>query len=294
MALDYWVEFFEDLQWVRGRSRNTVQAYRRDLEIFEEFKKEGYRDISEFYEFLQKRNLSKRSQARIVSSLRTYFKFLESKGEKVAELQKLRPPKVNNRLPQPLTLDQFRKLLEACQVESPAKSQRNRLTLFLLFGLGCRVTELIGLKLSDFSETESWLSVEGKGGKQRLVPLTDQLQSELKDYLEHARPALKKEITTSILINDRGKQPSRVDIWRWLAAWSARAGFPSPISPHQFRHGCATTLLENGADLRSIQMLLGHSSIQTTQIYTSVTAHKIKEEIEKNHPLSGLKDLTDL
>lgn len=291
MALEYWVEFFEDLQLVRGRSKNTVQAYRRDLELFEEFKATSYRDISEIYEFLQKKKLSQRSQARIISSLRTYFKFLESKGRKVPELQRLRPPKVKSRLPQAITLNQFQRLYQACEVEAPLKTARNQITLLLLFGLGCRVTELIQLNLADFNETESWLSVVGKGGKQRLIPLTEQLHQELKDYIEHVRPRLKKEATTSILINDRGKRPSRVDIWRWLAAWSGKAGFEEPISPHKFRHGCATALLESGADLRSIQMLLGHSSIQTTQIYTSVTSSKIREEIQKRHPLAGLKDL---
>lgn len=294
MALDYWVDFFEDLQLIRGRSRNTVQAYRRDLELYDEFKTKGYRDIAELYDFLKKKKLSQRSQARIVSSLRTYFKFLESKGRKIPELQKLRPPKVKSKLPQAITLSQFQRLYAACEVDSPYKTARNQITLLMLFGLGCRVTELIQLDLSDFNETESWLSVMGKGGKQRLIPLTDHLHRELKDYLEHIRPKLKKEATSAVLINDRGHRPSRVDIWRWLAAWSEKAGFDEPISPHKFRHGCATALLESGADLRTIQMLLGHSSIQTTQIYTSVTSHKIRDEIQVRHPLSGLKDLDDL
>ncbi len=112
--------------------------------------------------------------------------------------------------------------------------------------------------------------------------------------MEHVRPLMLKENSKSILVNDRGKRPSRVDIWRWLAAWSAKAGFDEPLSPHKFRHGCATALLESGADLRSIQMLLGHSSIQTTQIYTSVTSGKLREEIQKRHPLSGFKELDDL
>src|SRR6202023_3202483 len=129
----------------------------------------------------------------------------------------------------------------------------------------------------------------GKGGKERLVPLTETLLQQLKLYIKEARPNLLKDETGSILINDRGHRPSRVDVWRWLAAWSSRAGFAEPIGPHQFRHGCATALLENGADLRTIQVLLGHSSLQTTQIYTSVTSMKLKEEVEKNHPLYGIR-----
>ena len=124
--------------------------------------------------------------------------------------------------------------------------------------------------------------------------MSDRLLKELRDYLKEIRPHLTKDSNTSILINDRGRRPSRVDIWRWLAAWSAKAGFEEPVGPHQFRHGCATALLEGGADLRTIQMLLGHSSIQTTQIYTTVTSNRLQQEIDQHHPLSGFKNLDDL
>ncbi len=285
MALGYWTEFFEDLQHVRGRSRNTVLAYRRDLELFDEFLKDS-KDIQAIYEYMQKKGLSTRSQARVISSIRTYYKFCETKGMKIPPLNLLRPPKVKAALPKVLTLEEFQKLFEASEVENPYKTARNQITLLLLFGLGCRVSELIGLNLQDFNETESWLRVIGKGGKERLVPLTQNLAAELKSYLEQVRPKLAQQSSHSILMNDRGKRPSRVDIWRWLAAWSEKAGFEETVNPHRFRHGCATALLEGGADLRSIQMLLGHSSIQTTQIYTSVSTSKIKEEIDKHHPLS--------
>lgn len=287
MALDLWTEFFEDLQFVKGRSRNTVLAYRRDLELYEEFLGLN-QDISNIYEFLRKKKLSLRSQARVISSLRTYFKFTEKQGRKVPRLDQLRQPKVKVALPKAISVKDFQKLYAACQVQDIYKAARNQVTLLLLFGLGCRVTELINLDLQDFNETESWLRVLGKGGKERLVPLTDNLQKELVDYLVKIRPSLAKDQSNhAILINDRGKRPSRVDIWRWLAAWSEKAGFEEPISPHKFRHGCATALLESGADLRSIQMLLGHSSIQTTQIYTSVSSSHLEQEVDKHHPLSN-------
>lgn len=288
MKLDQWVEFFDDLQHVRGRSRNTVLAYRRDLELYAEFL-DGKTDISRIFEFMTKKGLSTRSQARVISSLRTYFRFCETQGIKVPELRQLRPPKVKAALPKALSLDEFQKLYAACEVDNPYRIARNQVTLLLLFGLGCRVSELINLNLTDYNENEAWLRVEGKGGKERLIPLTEVLQRELKDYVAKIRQQLVKSNTQSILVNDRGKRPSRVDIWRWLAAWSQKAGFDEPISPHRFRHGCATALLEAGADLRSIQMLLGHSSIQTTQIYTSVTTGKAKEAIEQHHPLSQLE-----
>jgi integrase/recombinase XerD len=293
MALTLWAEFFEDLQHVRGRSQNTVMAYRRDLELFEEFQK-SKRDLHVFYEFMKGQGLSTRSQARVISSLRTYFRFLEANGIKAPELRELKPPRVKPGLPKPITLDDFHKLMDAARVEDVNRSARNQLTLLLLFGLGCRVSELVGLNLHDFNVTDAWLRVVGKGGKERLIPLSENLLNELKVYVKDVRPHLAKEDEKSILINDRGHRPSRVDVWRWLAAWSARGGFEEPIGPHQFRHGCATALLENGADLRTIQMLLGHSSLQTTQIYTSVTSHKLREEVDKNHPLSGVRALDDV
>lgn len=293
MAMKLWVEFFEDLQHVRGRSQNTVMAYRRDLELFEEFQKTG-RDLTSIFEFMKSRKLSTRSQARVVSSLRTYFKFLETQGEKAPELRELKPPRVKPSLPKPITVDEFHRLYEACRVEDVHRSARNQVTLLLLFGLGCRVSELVGMNLQDFHPSEAYLKVLGKGGKERLVPLSENLLNELKIYIKGVRPHLLKGDSPSILINDRGHRPSRVDVWRWLAAWSARAGFEEPIGPHQFRHGCATALLENGADLRTIQALLGHSSLQTTQIYTSVTSHKLREEVDRHHPLSGIRSLDDV
>lgn len=285
-----WVEFFEDLQHVRGRSLNTIMAYRRDLELYRDFGKTGH-SIPAFYEYMKNQNLSTRSQARVISSLRTYFKFCQNRGFSAGELRELRPPKVKAALPKGLSLEDFNLLLKASEVAGGERGERNRITLYLLFGLGCRVSELIALNLEDINETDQWIKILGKGNKERLVPLTETLCLELRKYLTEARPHLVREATNSILINDRGHRPSRVDIWRWLAAWSAKAGFTQPVSPHQFRHGCATALLESGADLRSIQMLLGHSSIQTTQIYTSVTTHTISEGVDQHHPLSKVRKL---
>lgn len=253
--------------------------------------RKSHKDVKGFYGFMKKKQLSERSQARAISSLRTYFKFLEDRGVASPELRDLRLPRVHQKLPDILSFEDFKKLMIACAVEDTKRTQRNQLTLQMLYGLGCRVSELIALDLQDFNESQSWLTVTGKGNKQRIVPLTDNLRQELKDYLENVRGGLVREQTQSILINDRGNRPSRVDIWRWLSAWSKRAGFKNPVGPHQFRHGCATALLESGADLRSIQLLLGHSSLQTTQIYTTVSTKKMTETVEDHHPLSKMKDL---
>lgn len=291
MALQLWGEFFDELQNVRGRSLNTVMAYRRDLELWDAYvAQKSATDIQGFYEFMKKQGLSHRSQARVISSLRTYYKFVESHGVEAPQLRELRPPKVKPSLPKPVYLEDFKKLFEACRVDNPHRTARNQITLLMLFGLGCRVSELTQLNVNDFHETEAFLRIVGKGGKERLVPLTHHLLLELKAYLHNARPHLLKKPNDSILINDRGQRPTRVDVWRWLQAWSVKAGFEETIHPHQFRHGCATALLEGGADLRTIQMLLGHSSLQTTQIYTSVGTHKLQETVDQHHPLSHLKD----
>ncbi len=283
------IPFFEDLELVRGRSRNTIMAYRRDLDLFEKFYTSS-KELSGFYAFMKAQGLSARSQARIISSVRTYFKFCQLKGAQVPLLKELRAPRVKVALPRPLTLSEFERLFKASETEDPNRTSRNQMTLLLLYGLGCRVTELIGLSLQNYHEIDNWLVVLGKGNKERIIPVTEVLGLELKKYLKDVRPHLLKESTPSILINDRGHRPSRVDIWRWLAAWSAKAGFDEPVSPHRFRHGCATALLESGADLRSIQLLLGHASIQTTQVYTSVTTKNLTDTIEQHHPLSHLED----
>lgn len=293
--LPLWVEFFEDLQHVRGRSPNTVMAYRRDLELYDLFLQKK-RPLPEFFDFMKGNDLSVRSQARVISSIRTYLRFCESRGMKVPELSGLRPPKVKAKLPKTLSLEEFDKLMIACQTEDPAKTLRNKVTLLLLYGVGSRVSELIGLDLMDFSAAERWVRITGKGNKERIVPLTENLAEHVRQYLAESRPHLLKEEKDlpSLLVNDRGHRPSRVDVWRWLAAWSAKAGFPEPVNPHRFRHACATSLLENGADLRSIQMLLGHSSIQTTQVYTSVTTQNLVRTVDEHHPLSQIPRDKDL
>lgn len=290
MELALWIEFFDELQNVRGRSQNTVMAYRRDLELFIEYRK-NETAIAGFYEFMKKHKLSTRSQARVISSLRTYFRFCETRGMKCPELRELRPPKVKVGLPKVLTPQEFQQLYDAAETADPVKTARNQITLLFLYGLGVRVTELIGLNVMDFNATDRWIRVLGKGNKERLAPITEHLAQHLTHYLQEIRPQLLKEATQTILINDRGHRPSRVDVWRWLASWSAKAGFAEPVNPHRFRHACATALLESGADLRSIQMLLGHASIQTTQIYTNVTTRTMAKTIDEHHPLSSVKDL---
>lgn len=289
LNLPLWVEFFEDLQHVRGRSFNTVMAYRRDLELWAEYRQKE-KSVAGFYEFMKTHKLSVRSQARVISSLRTYFKFIEARGEEAGELRELKPPKVNVKLPKTITPQDFEKLLVACEVPDKHKTARNKLCLLFLYGLGCRVSEMIELDTTDINATERWVKVLGKGQKERLIPLSDVLFTALQTYLRKHREDLLKEKSATLIVNDKGHRASRVDIWRWLAAWSKKAGFEETVHPHQFRHGCATALLENGADLRSIQVLLGHVSLQTTQIYTQVSQGKLNRTVDEHHPLSRLEE----
>lgn len=283
-------EFFRELQFNCDYSPNTILSYKRDLSYYKDFcLQEKSKPIKKFYVFLDKKNLSPRSQARIISCLRSYFKFLQRRGEFSGEIKYLRLPKISVKLPEVINIKDFKLLWKACEEEAPHLSLRNQLVLSFLYGLGCRVSELVSLNVHDFNQTESWISVLGKGKKQRLLPLSPKLYKLLLVYLEQSRPLLGQKEKTCLFFNNKGKRPSRVDVWRWLKKWSLKAGWDHTKSPHSFRHGCATSLLEKGADLRSIQKLLGHVNIQTTQIYTSVSSSKLKTAIENYHPLSQIK-----
>jgi len=282
-------EFLRDLQFSKNYSNNTVSSYRRDLNYYKLFRKEALDNIKDFYLFLDQKKLSVRSQARVISCLRSYFKFLQRRGESCPEINDLKPPKVHHKLPHRLHLRDFQALWKACEGKNAKLTIRNQLLLSFLYGLGCRVSEITALNKSDFNEMESWLRVLGKGNKQRLLPLSKKLSYLLNLYLTESRPYFMNKEKTSLFFNNRGNRPSRVDIWRWLKKWSLKAGLDGVKNPHSFRHGCATELLEKGANLRSIQKLLGHSNIQTTQIYTSVTGGQLKSAVNQHHPLSKMK-----
>ena len=283
----YFEQFLDTL--TIQNSPNTLEAYRRDLQLYERFLKK-HQDLSELYEYIDEQGFSSKSKARIISTLRSYLRFLETIGKKT-QLQKLNPVPVKSSLPKLISPEEFQKIFAAACTKEVPKTARNHITLLLLFGLGCRISEIINLDLQDISEMDQSLVVTGKRNKQRMLPLTQDLFKELNYYIQNHRPALiaKNNQHYSIIVNNRGNRPSRVDIWRWLALWSKKAGFEEVKSPHQFRHGFATSLLENGADLRSIQCLLGHSNIQTTQIYTSVKQKHLKKIIKEHHPLSSVK-----
>ena len=285
--LKLWVEFFEDLQHVRGRSKNTVSAYRRDLTLYEEFK-DTKKSIPQFYPFMKEKGLSQRSQARVISSVRTYLKFLERNEIDIPELRDLKLPKVDKKPPEVIGIEDFEKLIVAsATAKKPSQVVRNQLLLYMMFGLGLRVSEVTALNLESVKLEEASIVVSGKGGKERVLPLNPKLQNFLVDYIDnHRKDLCFDEKERSLFVNNKSKRPSRVDIWRWMEAWSKKAGFEKTVNPHQFRHACATSLLENGANLRSIQILLGHTSLQTTQMYTSVTRSHLNKVLDESHPFS--------
>ena len=285
-------DFLGHVQFNLHYSQNTVAAYKRDLCLYGHFQKTNG-DIKDFYQFLSKRNLSARTQARVISSVRNYLRFLQTHGheDKAEKIKHLTLPKIKTKLPKILTLDEFKALWMASQEKEKALTLRNRLVLSFLYGLGCRVSELISLNLKDFNETESWINITGKGNHQRIIPLSGDIYESLGIYLKKSRSVFAPTEKPWLIFNNKGNRPSRVDIWRWLKIWSLRAGFEQVKNPHSFRHGCATILLEKGADLKSIQQLLGHLNLQTTQIYTSVVSGQIKQTIAQHHPLSREKVL---
>ena len=286
--LTLYEEFLRELQFGLLYSEHTIIAYKGDLAYYEEFQKKKL-PLRQFSFFLTKKNLSPRSQARIISSIRSYLKFLQRHGKTKLQIKDLKHPKVHKKLPRPVVMEEFLKLWKSCEETCPLQTLKNQLLLSFLYGLGCRVSELCSINIEDFNETESWINLKGKGNRQRLVPLTNDLHALLVTYLTKVWPKLPKKDPKALFVNKKGNRPSRVDVWRWLKTWSFKAGFKEVKAPHSFRHGCATGLLDQGADLRSIQKLLGHLSIQTTQIYTSVSSKNLSSAIKTYHPLSKLK-----
>ena len=277
-------EFLTYLQLVENKSIHTLLSYKRDLDKFLSYKKINSKL---FPEYLHDQGLSSRSIARAISAVRSYLHWLENKGYSIDFRDHLKVSNVKHSLPLFISYGEFESILKAsCVKGQPEQTSRNHLVLMFLFSLGCRVSELVSMQTSDFINTDESIVIRGKGSKQRILPVVDPLLSHLREYLTSIRPLLIRSYkTSSLILNDRGNRPSRVDIWRWIQKWSMKAGLEGKY-PHQFRHGCATELLDHGADLRSIQELLGHSSIETTKIYTKVSRRQMQNTIKKHHPLS--------
>jgi integrase/recombinase XerD len=286
---------FLDAIWAEsGLSRQTLDSYRRDLEgiaRWREGKGGGLpaADRAVLFDYLAWRSrsgYSPRSNARLLSALRAFFAHRVRTGARADDpTAVLDPPKLPRSLPKALGESQIDALLAAPEVTSPL-GLRDRAMLELMYACGLRVSELVNLPATAVNLRQGVLRVTGKGSKERLVPLGEEAQHWLERYLATARPQLAgKRALAPLFLNTNGEAPTRQQFWQLVKRYAGIAGIdPARISPHGLRHSFATHLLNHGADLRALQMLLGHSSLSTTQIYTLVAREQLKQLHAKHHP----------
>lgn len=269
---------------------NTVFAYYNDLKQFYLFfnKKEltniNSNDIREYLKYLSKRHLANKTIMRMESSLRSFYKYLMiNEIIKTDPMEDIVSPKIGKSLPQVLTVEEINQLLDI-KLKDPYDF-RNKAMLELMYATGLRVSELVNLKIQDVDLTNSIVRVIGKGNKERIIPLGDYATTAVSIYLHNYRPLLvKKQYNDYLFLNNHGQSMTRVGFFKIIKKQAEIKGIKSFISPHVLRHSFATHLLNYGADLRSIQELLGHSDIATTQIYTHISNDKLKENYSNFHP----------
>jgi integrase/recombinase XerD len=285
-------QFINHLRVERGLAENTIQAYSRDLTRFLEFLDQKnlspaaltQDDLLDYMAGLN-RVLSIRSTARNLSAVKMFFRFLVSDGKiKSSPARLLNTPKLPRRLPDVLTPQEVDLLLSQPDVTNHL-GQRDRAMLELLYATGLRVSELVGLKVSNINLEAGHVRTMGKGSKERMVPVGAKALEALQDYLSEGRLRLiEKGRSPYLFLNFRGRPMTRQGFWKIIKQYGIRAGIRKEITPHRLRHSFASHLLECGADLRSVQIMLGHSDIATTQIYTHVTRERLRKIHEKYHP----------
>ena len=281
------------LQLEKSLQPNTVDAYLSDVNKLVDFlggddkaREATLEELRAFLASLADVGINARSQARIISSLRSFYAFLKLDGfieSDPAEL--LRSPKIGMRLPDVLTLQEIDDIINAVDL-SKREGQRNRAILEVLYSCGLRVSEVCSLRLSDLYLDEGFIRVTGKGDKQRLVPISDRAVAELEAYfVDRNMIPIKKGYEDYVFISERLKKPlSRVMVFHFIKELVGLVGIKKNVSPHTFRHSFATHLLEGGANLRVIQAMLGHESISTTEIYTHIDRVRLREEVILHHP----------
>ena len=274
-------------------SPNTVASYISDLTAFFSAVGKDPKDvvpediISYFAETIA---LSKRSQARVLSSLHSFYKWMIMEGEMTDNpSDAIEAPKLGKYLPAVLSVEEVDRLIAAVDLDS-AFGKRDRAMLETLYGLGLRVSELVSLRISSIWTEQGFVSVIGKGDKQRLVPLGGMARDAIRDYLEVRGPAADRESSDILFLNRFGRALTRVAVFKMIKAYAVKAGISKEISPHTLRHSFATHLIENGADLRAVQEMLGHESILTTEIYTHIDSSTWQRNILEHFPQRGLRD----
>jgi integrase/recombinase XerD len=285
-------QFINHLRIERGLSENTIQAYSRDLVRFLEFLEtrkttplEVPQDEITAYLSLLGKDLSSRTVARNLSTLKMFFRFLVSEGKlKSSPARLLDTPRLALRLPNVLSHDDVDRLLAQPDATTP-KGQRDRAMIELLYASGLRVSELVSLRVLDVNMEAGFVRTFGKGSKERLVPVGEKALSAIRAYLSDGRAHLvRKKVSSYLFLNFSGKPMTRQGFWKIIRQCGQRAGITKKITPHSLRHSFASHLLDAGADLRSVQVMLGHSDIATTQIYTHVTRKRLVEIHGKYHP----------
>jgi len=290
--------YLDHLRVERRLSNNTLESYARDLRGLAEFAAGagrpvdalGRRELEAFVAEQRARGQSPRSVARAVAAVRGYYRFLlldQRLGQNPAE--DLRPPRAWPALPKFLSLEEVDHLIAQPDVAKPL-GLRDRAMIELLYATGMRVSELVSVRPADLHLDEQYLTCIGKGSKERLIPIGEQAAEWVRRYARDGRPALaqrsarQRTAAPRLFVNGRGGPLSRIGFWKVLRRYGQQAGIRSAISPHVLRHSFATHLLERGADLRAIQMMLGHADLSTTQIYTHVLEARLRSAYERFHP----------
>jgi len=293
----YIIAFIDFIQYDKGLSANTQAAYRRDLDKFAEYLRKNYqvdrwedvnkRQIVKFLAWEMDQKAANSSVARSFSSIKGLFKFLVM--EEYIGLNPttdLETPKIKRKLPQVLTIEEVDKLMEQPNVLLTL-GLRDRAMLELMYGTGIRVSELLAMQLEDINIMAGFLRCLGKGRKERIIPVNQTSILWVERYLARSRNILLKgNIDRTLFLNAHGKKMSRQGFFKILALYGDKADIAKDLTPHTLRHSFATHLLENGADLRAVQEMLGHSDISTTQIYTHLTKSRLREVYHQCHPRS--------
>ncbi len=285
----------------KGYSDNTINAYRNDLTALADFAEKelsgqgpgtSWRNFTRqnmlsYLLFLKERGYVPTTIARKVAAGRSFFSFLLAEGAiKSNPTENMSSPSVGKALPKPIPINQVRLLLEQPAKLSTSEAKRDRAILELLYASGMRISELVALNMGDVNmEGDYFVRCFGKGRKERIIPLYEQVVKTIKEYVDEERPKLlRSKKDNALFLNARGERLTRQGFWQKLKEYAKTAGLDEKISPHTLRHSFATHMLNGGADLRSVQELLGHANISTTQVYTHLTTEQVRKSYDKSHP----------
>lgn len=292
-------KFLNYLAVEKGFSQNTIVAYRNDLNQLAGFLEEAAKggaippwtaldrqSVLSYLTNLKERRYAATTIARKVAAIKSFFSFLMAEGLiKGNPTRDVPSPRVGKSLPKPISITQVRQLLEETEKRATPEAKRDKAMLQLLYASGMRVSELVSLNLNDIDTGGGYVRCFGKGGKERLIPIHSQAVAALKQYLSEGRPKLAySDGEEALFLNRRGDRLTRQGLWQILKGYAKSAKLGIEITPHTLRHSFATHMLSGGADLRSVQELLGHANISTTQVYTHLTTEHIRRAYEKSHP----------